>query len=77
MRWYETADATVEKMSLSKTSEYFMFYPDCAGSLNYTRGQSYLGQDESDHDLGKTADQKYTAVIANADIVIIRGGAAL
>ena len=27
MRWYDTADATVEKMSLSKTSEYFMFYP--------------------------------------------------
>lgn len=77
MRWYDTADATVEKMSLSKTSEYFMFYPDFADSLNYTRGQIYLGQDEADYDLGKTADQKYTAVIANADIAVIRGGAAI
>lgn len=77
MRWYDTADATVEKMSKSKTSEYFTFYPDFADSLNYTRGQIFLGQDESDHDLGKTAVQKYTAVIANGDIAIIRGGSAI
>jgi hypothetical protein len=77
MRWYDTADATVEKMSIGKISEYFLFYPDFANPLDYTRGQTYLGQDESDHDLGKTADQKYTAVIANGDIQIVRGGAVL
>lgn len=77
MRRYDTADATVEKMSKTKTSEYFLFYPDYADTLNYTRGQTFLGQDEHDNDLGKTVDQKYTAVIANSDLEIVRNGAAL
>lgn len=77
MTWYNAVDATLEKMSLQKISEYFLFYPDFSNPVNYTRGQIYLGQDESDHEIGKTADQKYTAVIANNDIQVVRQGAVI
>ena len=72
--WYNTAYTTLEAMSVNKTSEYFLIYPDFADTVNYYRGQCYFGQDEFDLDLGNTAGMGYTAVIANADIDIIRAG---
>jgi hypothetical protein len=77
MAWYDTAYTTLEAMSLNKISEYFLIYPDFADSLNYYRGQCYVGQDELDLDLGVTVGFKYTATIANADIQIVRAGTAL
>jgi len=74
MAWYNTAYTTLEAMSVNKISEYFQIYPDFADTLNYYRGQCYLGQDEFDMDLGNTVGQGYTAVIANGDIDIIRAG---
>ena len=74
MSWYNAVDATLEKMSVQKISEYFLFYPDFSNPLNYTRGQCYIGQDESDHEMGKTADQKYNVVLYAGDIQIVRGG---
>lgn len=76
-RWYETATTALESLSLSKTSEYFLIYPDVADTVNYYRGQAYFGLDELNLDLGNTADMQFTMAIANADIVIIRNGSAL
>jgi hypothetical protein len=77
MAWYDTIYTTLEGMSLNKISEYFLAYIDFADTLNYYRGQCFVGEDEFDLDLGNTAGLKFTAVIANADIQIIRIGAAL
>lgn len=77
MRWYETATTALESLSINKTSEYFMIYPDVSDTVNYYRGQAYFGLDELNLSLGNTADMSYTMVIANADIAIIRNGAAL
>jgi hypothetical protein len=77
MAWYDTATTTLEAMSLNKVSEYFLIYPDYTDTQNYYRGQMYIGMDELNLDLGNTADFQYTGRIANADIAIIRAGAAL
>lgn len=77
MAWYETANTTLEAMSLNKTSEYFLVYADYTDTQNYYRGQLYVGMDEFGLDLGNTAGFKYTGRIANADLAIIRNGAAL
>lgn len=77
MQWYESASTVLETLSLNKTSEYFLIYPDYTDPTNYYRGQMYVGLDELNLDLGATADMKYTGRIANADIAIIRNGAAI
>jgi hypothetical protein len=77
MAWYDTVYTTLEAMSLNKISEYFIAYIDFADTLNYYRGQCFVGQDELDLDIGNTAGLQFTAVIANADIQIVRAGAAL
>jgi hypothetical protein len=77
LNWYDTIYTTLEAMSLNKISEYFIAYIDFADSLNYYRGQCFMGQDEVDLDLGVTVGFKYTATIANADIQVVRAGAAL
>lgn len=77
MNWYDTVYTTLEAMSLNKISEYFIAYIDFADTLNYYRGQMFVGQDEFDLDLGVTVGSSYTAVIANADVQIVRAGAAL
>ena len=77
MAWYDTVYTTLEAMSLNKISEYFLAYIDFADTLNYYRGQCFVGEDEMDMDLGVTVGIKYTATIANADIQIVRAGAAL
>jgi hypothetical protein len=77
MAWYETAYTTLEAMSKNKVSEYFQAYPDIADTVNYYRGQCFVGLDELNLDLGNTADFQFTQVIANADIAIIRAGVAL
>lgn len=77
LAWYDTIYTTLEAMSLNKLTEYFIAYIDLADSLNYYRGQCYIGLDEADLDLGVTVGFKYTAVIANADVQIVRAGAAL
>lgn len=77
LNWYDTVYTTLNAMSLNKISEYFMVYPDFADSLNYYRGQCFLGQDELDLDLGNTVGEKYTATIANADVQVVRAGAPL
>jgi len=75
--WYDTVYTTLEAMSLNKISEYFIAYIDFADTLNYYRGQLFVGQDEFDLDLGVTVGGGYTGVIANADVQIVRAGAAL
>lgn len=75
--WYDTVYTTLEAMSLNKISEFFLAYPDLADVVNYYRGQMFVGQDEFNLDIGNTAGFQYTAVIANADIQIIRAGVAL
>jgi hypothetical protein len=75
--WYDTIYTTLEAMSLNKISEYFIAYIDFADSLNYYRGQCYVGEDEFDLDLGVTVGITYTMTIANADIQIVRIGSAL
>ena len=75
--WYDSTYSTLENMSLNKISEYFLIYPDFADSLNYYRGQCYFGLNDFDLDIGKTADLSFTAVIANADIAIVRAGSSL
>ena len=77
MAWYDTVYTTLEGMSLNKISEYFIAYIDFADSLNYYRGQCYVGLDELDLDLGNTVGFKFTQTIANADIQVVRAGAAL
>lgn len=77
MAWYDTAYTTLEAMSLNKISEYFLAYPDLSDPTNYYRGQCFMGLDEVDMDLGNTVGMSYTMTIANADIAVIRGGAAL
>lgn len=77
MAWYDTAYTTLEAMSKNKVSEYFQLYIDFADTVNYYRGQMYVGLDELDGDLGNTGGFKFTGVIANADIAIIRAGVAL
>lgn len=77
LAWYDTVYTTLEAMSLNKISEYFIAYIDAADSLNYYRGQMFVGLDEADLDLGNTVGFKYTGVIANADVQIVRAGAAL
>jgi hypothetical protein len=75
--WYDTAYTTLEYASKNKASYYFTIYPDFADTLNYYRGQCYLGLDDLDLSLGNTVGFSFTMVIANADIAIIRAGAAL
>lgn len=75
--WYDTVYTTLEKASLDKISYYFLIYPDFADPLNYYRGQCFFGLDGFDLSIGNTADMKFTSVIANADIAIIRNGTAL
>lgn len=75
--WYETAQSVLESASKNKTSYYFLLYPDYNDSVNYYRGQCYFGLDELNLALGNTADLTFTMVIANADIAIIRAGAAI
>ena len=75
--WYDTVYTTLEAMSLNKISEYFQAYIDFADTLNYYRGQMFVGQEELNLDIGNTADFGYTGVIANADIQVVRNGAAL
>lgn len=77
MTWYDTVYTTLEAMSLNKISEYFIAYIDFADTLNYYRGQMFVGEDEFDLDLGNTAGLQFTAVIANTDIQIVRAGTAL
>lgn len=77
MAWYDTAYSVLESMSKNKISEYFQAYPDFSDSLNYYRGQCYVGLDELDLDLGNTSGFQFTQTIANADIAIIRAGVAL
>lgn len=77
MAWYDTAYTTLEYASRYKQSYYFRYYPDVSDSLNYYRGQCFFGLDELDSDIGNTVGFKFTMVIANADIVIVRAGAAL
>jgi len=77
LNWYDTIYTTLEAMSLNKISEYFIAYIDFADSLNYYRGQCFMGQDEVDLDLGNTVGFKYTATIANSDVQVVRAGAAL
>jgi len=77
LNWYDTIYTTLEAMSLNKISEYFIAYIDFADSLNYYRGQCFVGQDEVDLDLGNTVGFKYTATIANSDVQVVRAGAAL
>lgn len=75
--WYETAYTTLENASKNKISYYFTLYPDYADVVNYYRGQCYFGLDDFDLSLGNTAGFSFTMVIANADIAIIRAGAAI
>lgn len=75
--WYDTAFTTLESASKNKTSYYFLIYPDYSDSVNYYRGQCYFGLDELNLDIGNTAALSFTVTIANADIAIIRAGAAL
>lgn len=77
MAWYDTAYTVLEAMSKNKVSEYFTLYLDFADTVNYYRGQMYIGLDELDGDLGNTAGFQFTGTIANADVAIIRAGAAL
>lgn len=77
MAWYDTAYTILEAMSKNKTSEYFQAYPDIADTVNYYRGQCFVGLDELDMDLGNTAGFQFTQVIAGADLAIIRAGVAL
>jgi hypothetical protein len=51
-------------MSKNKTSEYFQLYIDFADTVNYYRGQMYVGLDELDGDLGNTAGFQFTGTIA-------------
>ena len=75
--WYNTAYTTLEGMSVNKISEYFQIYPDFADTLNYYRGQCYVGMDDFTLDLGNTAGFGYSVVIANSDIDVIRAGATI
>lgn len=75
--WYNTAHTTLEAMSVNKLSEYFQIYPDFADTLNYYRGQCYVGLNKLGLDLGNTADMDFDVMIANADIDIIRAGATI
>lgn len=77
LAWYDTVYTTLEAMSVNKISEYFQAYIDFADTLNYYRGQMFLGQDEFNLDIGNTAGSGYTGVIANADINIIRAGSTI
>jgi hypothetical protein len=77
MAWYDSVYTTLNAMSLNKISEYFLAYYDFADPLNYIRGQAYAGLDEVDLDLGNTAGESYTFVIANADVQVVRAGAPL
>lgn len=74
MAWYNRLYTTLEAMSINKISEYFLIYPDFSDTVNYYRGQCFIGLDELNLDLGNTADQSFSVVIANADIDIIRNG---
>lgn len=75
--WYNTAYTTLEAMSANKISEYFIIYPDFADTLNYYRGQCYVGLNKLGLDIGNTADLDFDVMIANADIDIIRAGATI
>lgn len=77
LAWYDTIYTTLEGMSINKISEYFIAYVDFADSLNYYRGQCFMGQDEFDLDLGNTVGGKYTMTIASGDVQLVRNGAAL
>jgi len=75
--WYDTVYTTLEAMSVNKVSEYFQIYIDFADTLNYYRGQCFVGMDDFTLDIGNTADFGYSVVIANADLDIIRAGATI
>jgi hypothetical protein len=72
--WYNTAYTTLEAMSVNKISEFFMIYPDFADTVNYYRGQCFVGMDNFNLDIGNTAAFDFSVVIANSDIDIIRAG---
>ncbi len=72
--YYDTVYTTLENMALNKISEYFQIYIDFADTLNYYRGQAFVGLDGLNLDLGNTADQSFSFRIANDDIDIIRAG---
>lgn len=75
--WYDTAYPTLEAASLNKLTYYAQIYPDYADPLNYYWAQVYIGQEEFNLDLGNTADQGYTVVLANETVSVIRNGTAL
>lgn len=77
LQWYDTVYTTLEAMSLNKISEYFLAYPDFADTLNYYRGQCYVGLNEHDMDLGNTGGLTFDVVLTNEDLQIIRQGVAL
>jgi hypothetical protein len=77
MAWYDTAYTTLEDAALNRISYYFRAYMDYTDSQNYYRGQCYFGIDELDLAIGSTVGFQFTMTIANADIQIIRGGAAI
>ncbi len=77
LQWYDTVYTTLEAMSLNKISEYFLAYQDYADTLNYYRGQCYMGLNEHDMDIGNTGGLTFDMVLTAEDLVIIRGGAAL
>lgn len=75
--WYDTAYATLEAAVKNKISYFFQLYIDFADSLNYYRGQIFIGGGSTDLALGNTAGQSFNARIANADYQIVRNGVAL
>ena len=77
MSWYDHADATLRKNAVNKTSEYFLIYPDNNDTTEYIRGQCFFGWNDLDLDIGKTIDENFTLVIANADIDIISAGSSI
>lgn len=76
-KWYDTASTLLEDASLNKIPYHFRAYPDRGDTLNYYRGQCYIGMESENMDLGNTIDQSYTLVLADEDVDIIRGGVSL
>lgn len=72
--WYQTTFTVLEAMSVNKISEYFQIYTDFSDTLNYYRGQCFMGLDEHDLDLGNTAGLSFSVMLANEDLDIIRAG---
>jgi hypothetical protein len=72
--WYNTVYKTLEVMSVNKISEYFLIYNDFTDTVNYYRGQCFVGLNEHDMDIGNTAGMSYDVMLANEDLDIIRDG---